>query len=255
MTRIVAWFSAGAASAVAVKMLQARIARDNEDAELRIVRIPLANEHPDNERFAAECREWFGQPIIERSSARYADCWEVWESRRFLVSPKGAPCTTVMKKMVRHDFAAEWSPDLQAFGFTAEETERADQFRRQNPEAGLVTPLISAGLTKADCLAMIERAGIELPAMYRMGYRNNNCIGCVKGGVGYWNKIRVDFPETFARMARLERSIGATICKMPTGDRARVYLDALDPAEGRGVPLPDIECSLLCVSAEQDIAA
>lgn len=31
--------------------------------------------------------------------------------------------------------------------------------------------------------------------MYDLGYANNNCIGCVKGGIGYWNKIRIDFPE------------------------------------------------------------
>ncbi len=55
---------------------------------------------------------------------------------------------------------------------------------------------------------MIERAGIELPAMYKLGYRNNNCIGCPKGGMGYWNKIRVDFPEVFERMAALQRELG-----------------------------------------------
>lgn len=31
---------------------------------------------------------------------------------------------------------------------------------------------------------MVLRAGIELPLMYRMGYDNANCIGCVKGGEG-----------------------------------------------------------------------
>jgi len=43
--------------------------------------------------------------------------------------------------------------------------------------------------------------------MYKLGYKNNNCIGCVKGGKGYWNKIRVDFPEHFARMSKIEREL------------------------------------------------
>ena len=25
--------------------------------------------------------------------------------------------------------------------------------------------------------------GIEIPVMYRLGYNNNNCVGCVKGGI------------------------------------------------------------------------
>ncbi len=37
--------------------------------------------------------------------------------------------------------------------------------------------------------------------MYDLGYPNNNCIGCVKGGMGYWNKIRKDFPEVFQKRA------------------------------------------------------
>ena len=49
--------------------------------------------------------------------------------------------------------------------------------------------------------------------MYKLGYNNNNCIGCVKGGIGYWNKIRVDFPAEFDRMAELERKIGHAVLK------------------------------------------
>ena len=57
-----------------------------------------------------------------------------------------------------------------------------------------------------------ERLGIKRPIMYDLGYSNNNCIGCVKGGMGYWNKIREDFPEVFQARAKLEREIGRS-CK------------------------------------------
>ena len=62
--------------------------------------------------------------------------------------------------------------------------------------------------------------------MYELGFRNNNCVGCVKGGVGYWNMIRRHFTERFYEMAVLEREIGATCIK-------EVYLDELDPERGR----------------------
>ena len=179
-------------------------------------------------------------------SDEYRDTWDVWERTRWLVGPSGARCTTELKKRVRHKF--QRPDDIQVFGYTAEEVDRAERFRKQNFEVTLETPLIEAGLTKSDCLAMIERAGIEIPAMYRLGYTNNNCIGCVKGGAGYLNKIRRDFPEVFNRMAKLEREIGATILKVK-GER--IFLDELDPTVGKHQDEPDISCSLLCQIAEE----
>ena len=61
--------------------------------------------------------------------------------------------------------------------------------------------------------------------MYDLGYPNNNCIGCVKGGMGYWNKIRVDFPEVFERRVRQERETGRSCIK-------GIFLDELEPDRG-----------------------
>ena len=105
--------------------------------------------------------------------------------------------------------------------------------------------MIDKGLSKEDCLAMLENANIDLPAMYRLGYHNNNCIGCVKGGMGYWNKIKVDFPEHFDRMAKLERFKSQTVFK----DR---YLDELKPTDGHYPSEQNIECSIFCQMAEQE---
>ena len=102
--------------------------------------------------------------------------------------------------------AFELPNDRQIFGYTAEEQDRVDRFIDANNDVNLWSILIDKGLNKSDCLAMIDRAGIELPAMYSLGYQNNNCIGCVKGGLGYWNKIRNDFPEQFNQMAEIEKT-------------------------------------------------
>ena len=114
--------------------------------------------------------------------------------------------------------------------------------------------LLERGLTKGDCLAMVERAGIELPVMYKLGYSHNNCLGCVKGQQGYWNKIRVDFPEVFDRMAKLEREIDVAINKTyKGGPRRRLFLDELDPDAGRAEKEPDIQCGILCEAAEKEL--
>ena len=81
--------------------------------------------------------------------------------------------------------------------------------------------------------------------MYDLGYPNNNCIGCVKGGAGYWNKIRQDFPEVFERRAKMEREIGHSILK-------DCFLDELPIDKGRMSEEVMDECSILCQLAIMD---
>jgi hypothetical protein len=246
-SRVVSWFSAGAASAVATKL-----ALSEYGDQVVIAYADLGeSEHPDNQRFIAECEEWFGQSVVRLRSKKYRDIWQVFEERRFLVGPDGALCTTELKKKVRQDF--QRPDDLQVFGYTVDkkDAKRADRFRQQNPEVTLLTPLIERGLTKADCLGMVKARGIELPVMYRLGFANNNCVGCVKGGMGYWNQIRRHFPDRFERMAKLERDIGYSLLSDTSGP---VWLDELDPDRGDYQTEPDIECSLLCAAAEREIA-
>jgi 3'-phosphoadenosine 5'-phosphosulfate sulfotransferase (PAPS reductase)/FAD synthetase len=237
--RTVVWFSAGAASAVA-SMLTLRTT-----ADAILVYTDPGSEHPDNDRFIADVENWLRVNVVRLKSAKYADTWQVWTERRYLNGPSGALCTTELKKKLRQQF--QQADDVQVFGYTVEEQHRADRFREQNPEVDLRTPLIDAGLTKSDCLAIVDRAGIELPAMYQLGYRNNNCVGCPKGGIGYWNKIRRDFPDVFDRMARLERELGHTCTR---DDNGAVFLDELDPDRGNHADEPSFECSLLCHVAE-----
>ena len=251
MSRPVAWFSRGAASAVMTKLVIAEYGDD-----LVIACIGLTTEHPDSARFATDCEEWFGRPILYLTSDRYDDTWQVWEDRRYLVGHHGAPCTTELKRKVR--FAWQRPDDAHLFGYCAGEEDRLVHMRETDPGLDLRAPLIDAGLTKQDCLGLVERAGIELPAMYRLGYENNNCIGCVKGGMGYWNAIRVDFPDVFDRMAKLEREIGHAVCseEIPGAGRKKrpVWLDELDPDRGDFNRDQPANCSLLCETSEVRVA-
>ena len=247
--RILIWFSAGAASAVAAKIALS----EAEGNDTLIVYTDTGGEHPDNKRFIKECEEWLQHEIVIAKSSKYKDIWDVWQRRRFLVNKNGALCTVEMKKKIRHKI--EDPDDVQVFGYTKDEQHRADKFLKVNPEIDLWTPLIEKNLSKANCLALIERANIELPEMYKLGYKNNNCIGCVKGGIGYWNKIRIDFPETFDRMAKLEREIGSSILRsrIKGKDTEKLFLDELNPSRGHYPSEIEPECSLLCVEVEEDM--
>jgi hypothetical protein len=245
--RVLAWFSCGDASAVAAKLSVEKYGAACEVCYCDT----FAYEHPDNLRFFSDVQAWLGVPIHILKSDDYTDIYDVFRRTRWLVGIGGALCTTELKKNVRK--AYQRVDDVHVFGFTVEELHRVERFKKENPELYAEFPLVDAGLTKDDCHRMVREAGIELPAMYTLGYKNNNCIGCVKGGSGYWNKIRRDFPADFNRMAAMERELDAAICKREgviDGKRwrERVFLDELPPDAGVYTDEPDIECGVLCVN-------
>ena len=249
MSRTVAWFSCGAPSAVAAKLAKPDV----------IAYCEVKEEHPDNMRFLRDCERWFGQEVLILGNDEYGcSAREVWRRTRFLVGPKGARCTTELKKKVRQQF--QEPGDVIVMGYAADETDRVERFQKQNAEGHNLWPiLVERGLTHNDCLAVVKRAGIELPAMYRLGYRNNNCIGCVKGQAGYWNKIRDDFPDDFAETARIEAELGRTICKREWTDKdgkrqlERFPLTDLPRGLGNYPNETSSECGLFCEMAEQEI--
>lgn len=252
--RILGWFSCGAASACQSKLAVEKYSK----ARLEILYChTLKYEHPDNLRFLREVEQWIQWPIkiLKCPAPEYCDddgvpdIFRVYDATGWLVGPKGARCTTELKKNVRK--AYQWPDDLHLFGLCADETTRISGFEKQNPELYLEWMLRDGGMTKRHCLNMVSESGIQMPELYRQGYRNNNCIGCVKGQMGYWNKIRVDYPTAFARMAAQERKMGVACCKRYEGEtRIPVFLDELPPNAGRYEAEPDIECGPQCVNPD-----
>lgn len=238
----VAWLSGGVSSFIAAYV-------GNPD---RIIYISVANQHPDTLRFIADCSRHLAAPVEIIGDLDYGQSVDrVIERRRYIAGPHGAPCTTLLKKCVRQAWERRNAQVGMSYiwGLDASEGHRAERVA-QNSEFPCEFPLIERGLTKEACHAMCERLGVRRPAMYDMGYRNNNCIGCVKGGMGYWNRIRRDFPEVFERRARQERQVGASCIK-------GVYLDELSPTRGRledeVIPEYDLFCAGLISPEGSDL--
>jgi len=240
--RKIVWFSCGAASACAAKIAV------TDDPEVQVMYCDTSvNESEDNNRFLADVERWIGCNIQRLRSNEFPsmNIYDVFRKRKYIVGRLGAPCTQALKKEVRWDI--EEVGDTHIFGYTADEEKRIKRFVANNPELLLEFPLRDRGITKAACYEIVKAAGIELPLLYRQGYNNNNCIGCVKGGIGYWNKIRVDYPDAFQKMAALERELGAKICKLTIdGKRELIYLDELPPNVGDHKSEPEMECGPMC---------
>lgn len=232
----VCWISAGVSSFISGYLAE------NVD---EFIYIDIDNQHPDSMRFIKDCEKALGKPI-QILKSNYESTQNVIKQFRFINGIHGAKCTEVLKKRVRKEWEYEHKDyDITyVWGFDFSEKNRADRLLESMPQFNHEFPLIDKMLSKADAHGILDNLGIKRPFMYDLGYSNNNCIGCVKGGMGYWNKIRIDFPEVFDRMEKLEREVGHSCIN-------GVYLDELEPDRGRMEDEIMPDCSIMCWLATQ----
>lgn len=233
----VSWFSAGVSSAVATK-----IAIDQID---RVIYTHIDDQHPDTMRFVKDCEAWFGKPVeILQSRIKCVDhAMRLFPNQR-VHGKRWAPCTNVLKRRVRKEFEKTAGFDLTyVWGMDWSEKDRADRIYLAMPKQDHVFPLIERHIGKQEAHEILFASGIKRPALYDLGYQNNNCLGCCKGGIWYWNCIRRDFKEVFDSRAKLERDIGGTMLYDKNGP---IYLDELDPNRGSAQDFIDDDCGIMC---------
>lgn len=238
--RVIVWYSCGAASACTAKLALEQFGRFRP---VDIVNCDMSeDEHPDNKRFTADVEKWIGHSVRVLPKGKYKTVDEVIEGERYMAGVQGAPCTVQLKKIPRFEY--QEPDDLQLYGYTIEEGKRIIKFKKANPELNLYWILAAHGMTKEDCKRMVQRAGIELPKMYQLGFPNNNCIGCVKAkSVAYWASIRHYFPEVFEKRCRQGRELGVRPLEIK---RKRLFLDELPEVPLLPIITEDISCGPHC---------
>lgn len=206
-SKIIAWWSGGITSAVTCKLCIDLYGIDN----VRFIFIDTKNEDDDTYRFKLDCEKWFNKEIetITGIGDKYQSIEEVWFKNKSLNVASGAVCSSELKRRVRENWQKQNEYSHQAFGFELDEVKRAKSMSMNNPKVKAIYPLLMFGLSKKDCIDIIEQAGIEIPKMYQLGFKNNNCFktGCVQGGIGYWQKMKKDFPDKFNKMAEVEHQL------------------------------------------------
>lgn len=246
--RTICWFSCGAASAVATKIIL-----KEQRKGVEIIYCDTGSEHEDNERFLEDCSKWFKQPIIRLKNPEYEDTWDVWEKRKYLSGIHGAPCTTELKMQPRLEY--QRPDDIHVFGYTYDirDAARAVRLRKTFFELTIETPLITNRINKEGCLALVEEAQIKLPVLYEQGYVNNNCIPCVKSeSPAYWALVRKTYPDQYKRMSILDRKYGNGLIFYKG---KRIHLDELPdniPRRKPTVPTCDFMCGSLSIKNEVD---
>jgi 3'-phosphoadenosine 5'-phosphosulfate sulfotransferase (PAPS reductase)/FAD synthetase len=241
--KIVVWFSCGAASAVAAKLTIEKYGMDND---VIVCNTPILEEDIDNRRFLADVEKWIGQKIELVVNSEYPECSavKVWNDRKYMSGIKGAPCTKELKKEARYQWTEENNPDYHVLGFTADEKKRHDLFVISEIQ-NVIPVLIEHDFSKGDCFFFIESEGIDLPAVYKEGFPNANCIGCVKAtSPTYWNHVRLKRPEVFKQRCEQSRRLKVRLVRHKG---KRIFLDELpEGATGRPMKNMSFECGIFC---------
>lgn len=236
----VSWFSAGVSSFIA-----AYLVRETLD---KIIYIDIDDQHPDSMRFVKDCEKVLGKEIeVLKSEYGSVENAERMSGIMRMSKTGWAPCTDFLKRRVRKEWEEKHKDEeiTYVWGMDVTERARADRLNQSMPIFEHEFPLIDKMLTKQDCHGICERLGVKRPIMYDLGYQNNNCIGCVKGGMGYWNKIRKDFPEVFEKRSKMERLLESRCLK-------ECFLDELAPDRGDMQNEVLLDCGIFCEIALQE---
>lgn len=231
----VCWLSAGVSSFIA-----GYLEREIVD---KYIYIDIEDQHSDSLRFIKDCERLLNKKVEILCNSQYKNVESCIKAAGVIRNPYNqfAPCTNWLKKRVRKEWEEQHKDYAITYiwGFDIDEKNRAYRLLESMSQFNHKFPLIDKCLSKQDCHAMADRLGIKRPKMYDLGYQNNNCVGCIKGGMWYWNKIRKDFPDVFESRAKLEREIGASIIK-------GIYLDELEPNRGRKEDEISTDCGIMC---------
>ena len=225
MRKVVVGFSGGVTSAWCAGWALATFPRE----DVVLLWHDTKEEHPDTYRFLREMSARLQMPITERSDGRSVT--QLFRDEGFLGNNQNAMCSRVLKQEQGRRFFDELRAQgvdeiVKVIGFSAAEPRRVEREAAKGLEHGYTPrfPIIEHGVTKQDCIDWCESVGVKPSAMYCWA-EHANCVGCVKGGMAYWQAVAKNAPEVYAQRISLEEEFGHSILR--GGDREQHWLKDL----------------------------
>jgi hypothetical protein len=204
MSSHVVMFSGGLGSWLTAKRVAAEHGADDLVllfADVASGRSPHVGEDEDTYRFIREAAANVGAELVTVSDGR--DIWQVFHDDRFLGNTRLANCSKFLKqKPCREWLEANRDPaDTTVYvGIDWTELQRLPAIEAGWAPYRVEAPMTEAPyLDRADMLAACERAGIDVPRLYRAGFPHNNCGGfCVRAGQAQMELLMREHPERYA---------------------------------------------------------
>lgn len=160
-------------------------------------------EHPDLYRFLEDVKKWLDIEILEDSDGRTPE--QVFYDQNMIGSNRAPICSKVLKAKRLQKYCKPG--DVLYFGIDTGEMRRvgriAPVYARLQCETRF--PIIETITRRAEMEALLKWSKIELPEMYKQGFKHNNCHGgCVRAGVKTWKLLYQVYPEVYKDRERIE---------------------------------------------------
>ena len=222
--RVVVGFSGGVTSAWCAGWALRNYPRD----QIVLLWHDTKEEHPDTYRFLREMAAALDLPITERSDGRSVT--QVFRDEGFLGNNQNAPCARILKtvpgNLYVEELKARGHEVVKIVGFSAKEPKRVANAVAKAHHRGYWPrfPMIETGTTKQQAVDWCLSLDVRPSAMYCWA-EHANCVGCVKGGMAYWQAVAKNAPEVYAQRVALEEEFGHGILR--GGDREHHLLKDL----------------------------
>ena len=115
---------------------------------------------------------------------------------------------------------------VKVVGMSAKEPDRVANQAAKAVNGGFTVrfPMIETGTTKQQATDWVLSMGVKPSAIYCWS-EHANCVGCVKGGMAYWQAVAKNAPDVYAQRIALEEEFGHGILR--GGDREHYLLKDL----------------------------
>lgn len=204
MMKVVTLFSGGTGSWAAAKRIARRIGPENQ----LLLFTDTKTEDEDLYRFITQASDNVGSQLVWISDGR--NVWEVFNDEKFIGNTRVDICSRILKRDLARNWIEKHCPPDEwqvALGIDWTEEHRYDRAKPHWEPYELIAPLcLEPYLDKDEVHAWLEREGVELPRLYRLGFQHNNCGGfCVKQGHRGFKQLLLKMPDRYAYHEKKEQ--------------------------------------------------
>jgi len=165
-------------------------------------------EDPDLHRFLRDLEQHWGRSIIRHVEGLTP--LQVAEKRKIIPNQRLAPCSLVLKiEPFRRYIKAQPKPLTIHLGLDWTEMHRMEAPKRRYEELQGISvdfPLMWEPIETRPYSEVVKEWGIEIPALYKLGFPHNNCGGrCVRQGNKEWARLQQTHPERYAEVEKWEQ--------------------------------------------------
>ena len=179
--------SGGVCSAVALLRAIERFGAGN----VTPVFCDTLSEDADCYRFIDDCDKAFGVKTVWIADGR--DLWEVARDEKCIPNSQRGFCSRILKREMFAAWAEQFQPELVAYGFSAEESERCARQAKSSAFPCWFPLLDSHIVCGGDAKRIIREQGLRIPRLYGRDYEHNNCGGfCFKAGQRQFAHLLLD---------------------------------------------------------------